>query len=258
MARKKYRADIDIQKIYDEAPVVNGKKKLDSLNFYHGCTNIIKWRLMPDLIYRGYYKDGVKQINYDEEDIEDCFTYILGKIHDKYDPKKGTLATFIRTWIRGYGQIIIQKQRRQYKYAKAFVSLDSTTNSNNIMEAHLHHDTRDRCHPQQDYCAGFLDEPRCAVAEVCGHIAHEPRRVQRGAGRVAGRGLVASRRGVDAAVAGRCGACCRLWQPHEQPLDCVETGRSRHRRSHRQFHAMREVPGRLVGRCCDFLSPIGA
>ena len=141
VARKKYRADIDIQKIYDEAPVVNGKKKLDSLNFYHGCTNIIKWRLMPDLIYRGYYKDGVKQINYDEEDIEDCFTYILGKIHDKYDPKKGTLATFIRTWIRGYGQIIVQKQRRQYKYAKAFVSLDSTTNSNNIMEAHLHHDT---------------------------------------------------------------------------------------------------------------------
>lgn len=140
MARKKYRQDIDIQKIYDEAPVVNGKKQLNSPNFYHGCTNIIKWRLMPDLIYRGYFKDGVKQVNYDDEDIDDCFTYILEKIHSKYDPAKGTLATFIRTWIRGYGQIIVQKQRRQYKYVKAFVSLDSSPNSTNLIEAHLNND----------------------------------------------------------------------------------------------------------------------
>lgn len=128
MARKKYRQEIDVQKIYDEAPIVNGKKQLNSLQFYNGCTNIIKWRLMPCLIYRGYYKDGVQQSNYDDEDINDCFTYILGKIHDKYDPAKGTLATFIRNWVRGYGQIITQKQRRQYKYAKAIISLDTQTN----------------------------------------------------------------------------------------------------------------------------------
>ena len=140
MARKRYRDNIDLQKIYDEAPIVNGRKKLDSYEFYHGCTNMIKWRLMPDLIYRGYYKDGVKQSNYDEEDIEDCFTYILGKIHERYDPAKGTLATFIRMWIRGYGQLIVQKQRRQYKYAKSFISLDAPTNDNNLMEWQISHD----------------------------------------------------------------------------------------------------------------------
>lgn len=140
MARKKYRQDIDIQKIYDEAPVVDGKKQLNSEQFYHGCTNIIKWRLMPDLIYRGYYKDGIKQSNYDDEDIDDCFTYILEKIHEKYDPSRGTLATFIRTWIRGYGQIVIQKQRRQYQYAKAFVSLDSTYNGTTMSEINLVYD----------------------------------------------------------------------------------------------------------------------
>ena len=140
MARKKYRQDIDIQKIYDEAPVVNGRKQLNSPSFYHGCTNIIKWRLMPDLIYRGYFKDGVKQTNFDDEDVDDCFTYILEKIHEKYDPSRGTLATFIRTWIRGYGQIVTQKQRRQYQYAKAFISLDSTYNGANIAEMNMVHD----------------------------------------------------------------------------------------------------------------------
>ena len=141
MARKKYRQDIDVQKIYDEAPVVNGRKQLNSREFYNGCTNIIKWRLMPDLIYRGYMKDGVKQSNYDEEDIDDCFTYILEKIHEKYDPAKGTLATFIRTWVRGYGQIVIQKQRRQYKYAKAILSLDTQINTNGLSDSYLSHDT---------------------------------------------------------------------------------------------------------------------
>lgn len=148
--KKKTRPEVDIQKIYNEAPVVNGKKQLNSSNFYHGCTNIIKWRLMPDLIYRGYFKDGIKQSNFDDEDVDDCFAYILGKIHDKYDPNKGTLATFIRTWIRGYGQIITQKQRRQYKYAKAFVSLDSTYNGVNLVEQHLSQDT-DNVEDLDDY-----------------------------------------------------------------------------------------------------------
>lgn len=137
---KKYRQEIDVQKLYDEAPVVDGRKKLDSEQFYNACTNIIKWRLMPDLIYRGYYKDGVKQSNYDEEDINDCFTYILGKIHDKYDPTLGTLATFIRNWVRGYGQTVIQKQRRQRKYAKAILSLDTQLNNSGLSEYYLSHD----------------------------------------------------------------------------------------------------------------------
>ena len=140
MGKRRYRADIDIQAIYDNAPVVDGKKQLNTESFYNACTNLIKWRLMPDLIYRGYYKDGVKQVNYDEEDILDCFTYILGKIHERYDRTRGTLPTFIRTWIRGYATRIIQKQRRQRKYATAIISLDAQIANLGLPEYPLSYD----------------------------------------------------------------------------------------------------------------------
>lgn len=117
MGRKKLAGRKDVQKLYEEG-------KMNTNEFYLGVTNLIKWKLMKSLIAKGYWKNGVRQTNYDQEDVDDCFTYIYGKIIEKYDPSKGTLATFIRNWIRGYGTVVTQKQRRQYKYLKKLLPLD--------------------------------------------------------------------------------------------------------------------------------------
>ena len=116
MKRRK-RQRIDVQELYDAG-------KMNTNEFYHGVTNLIKWLLMKCLIAKGHWKNGIRQTNFDQEDVDDCFTYIYGKILDKYDPSKGTLATFIRTWIRGYGTVTTQKQRRQHKYLKKLLPLD--------------------------------------------------------------------------------------------------------------------------------------
>lgn len=117
MARKRLTGRVDVQKLWEE-------NKMHTDEFYLGVTNLIKWLLMKCLIAKGHWKNGVRQTNFDQEDVDDCFCYIFGKIRDKYDPAKGTLATFIRTWIRGYGTVTTQKQRRQHKYLKKLLPLD--------------------------------------------------------------------------------------------------------------------------------------
>lgn len=116
----------NIQRLYNQG-------KLDSNQFYTEVSSLIKSRLMPDLIYKGYYKNGERQISYSQEDVEDCYTYILGKIKAKYDPNKGTLATFIRNWVRGYGTTVTTAQHRRYNKVGNDASLDETYN-NSIRE----------------------------------------------------------------------------------------------------------------------------
>lgn len=117
MARKRLTGRVDVQKLYED-----GKMHTDE--FYHGVTNLIKWLLMKCLIAKGHWKNGIRQTNFDQEDVDDCFTYVFGKIKEKYDPSRGTLATFIRTWVRGYGTVTTQKQRRQHKYLKKLLPID--------------------------------------------------------------------------------------------------------------------------------------
>lgn len=116
----------NIQRLYEQG-------KLNSDQFFIEATSLIKSRLMPDLIYKGYFRDGVRQISYNQEDVEDCYTYVLRKIIDKYDPAKGTLATFIRTWTRGYGTTVTTAQHRRYNKVGNDSSLDETYN-NSISE----------------------------------------------------------------------------------------------------------------------------
>lgn len=116
----------NIQRLYEQG-------KLKSDQFFIEATSLIKSRLMPDLIYKGYYKDGQRQISYNQEDVNDCFTYILEKIIERYDPSKGTLATFIRTWTRGYGTTITTAQHRRYNRVGNDSSLDENYN-NSIKE----------------------------------------------------------------------------------------------------------------------------
>jgi len=120
--KKRRKGNINIQEIYDkwlENP--DGDVSIRCDEFYYGTTNLIKAYLMNSLIKKGYYKNGVRQVNFDNEDIDDCFTYVYGKILDKYDPSKGTLPSFVRLWIRGYGTIKTQPQKRKHTYASGKV-----------------------------------------------------------------------------------------------------------------------------------------
>lgn len=113
----------NIQRLYEQG-------KMNSNQFFIEASSLIMSRLMPDLIFKGYYKDGKRQTNYNDEDVADCYTYVLGKILTKYDPAKGTLATFIRTWTRGYGTTVTTAQHRRYNKVGNDASLDENyTNS---------------------------------------------------------------------------------------------------------------------------------
>jgi hypothetical protein len=109
-----------LQTLYEEG-------KVTSEEFYKELTKFIKSRLMPDLIRRGYYINGKRQNSYTRDECDSCYTHVLRKIINEYSPEKGTLATYIRWQIRGWGQLIIQKQVRTHKYLpKGTVSLDNT------------------------------------------------------------------------------------------------------------------------------------
>ena len=109
-----------LQTLYEEG-------KVTSEEFYKELIKFIKSRLMPDLIRRGYYINGIRQTNYTRDECDSCYTHVLRKIINEYKPEAGTLATYIRWQIRGWGQLIIQKQVRTHKYLpKGTVSLDNT------------------------------------------------------------------------------------------------------------------------------------
>lgn len=113
--KKSYKCDV--QQLYAD-------NKIMSKEFYSGTMYLIKRFLTHHLIKKGYYKNGIKQTNLDEEDYEDCYTYIMTKILEKYDPSKGKIATFIRTWIQGYCTTVVQKQARKYNKIGHELSLD--------------------------------------------------------------------------------------------------------------------------------------
>ncbi len=108
-----------LQELYDEG-------KVTSEEFYKELIIYIKWRLMPDLIKRGYYINGIKQNNFTRDECDACYTHVLRKVLTEYKPEKGTLATYIRWQIRGWGQLVIQKQVRTHKYLpQGTISLDN-------------------------------------------------------------------------------------------------------------------------------------
>ena len=109
-----------LQELYEEG-------KVTSEEFYHELVRFIKSRLMPDLIRRGYYINGKRQVNFTRDEWDSCYTHVLRKVINEYSAERGTIATYIRWQIRGWGQLIIQKQVRNHKYnPKGTVSLDNT------------------------------------------------------------------------------------------------------------------------------------
>ena len=136
---KRKNKTTNLQTLYNEG-------KVTTREFYDELTKFIKWRLMPDLIKRGYYINGIKQNNFTRDECDACYTHVLHKIINEYSPEKGTLATYIRWQIRGWGQLIIQKQVRTHKYIpNGMVSLDS----NNIYNVKLE-EYKERCSLPED------------------------------------------------------------------------------------------------------------
>jgi hypothetical protein len=103
--------------------------KVLSKDFKDNIMNLIKKYLALYLLKKGFYKNGILQHNYDNEDLEDCYTYILCHILGtykhrksnkkslvKYDPEKGNITSFIRMWIFGYSNSLLARQRKEYKY----------------------------------------------------------------------------------------------------------------------------------------------
>lgn len=128
-----------LQELYNEG-------KVTSEEFYQELTKFIKWRLMTDLIRRGYYINGVRQVNFTRDECDACYTHVLYKIVNEYSPEKGTLATYVRWQIRGWGQLVIQKQVRNHKYnPKGMVSLDNTNIYNVKLEEY-----KNRCKLPED------------------------------------------------------------------------------------------------------------
>ena len=78
----------NLQKLYNEG-------KVTSEEFYTELIKFIKWRLMPDLIRRGYYLNGVRQNNFTRDECDACYTHVLHKIVNEYSPERGTIATYI-------------------------------------------------------------------------------------------------------------------------------------------------------------------
>lgn len=117
-----------LQQLYNEG-------KVTTEEFYQELTKFIKWRLMPDLIRRGYYINGVRQINFTRDEVDSCYTHVLHKIMNEYSPQKGTLATYVRWQVRGWGQLVIQKQVRHHKYnPNGMLSLDNPNMTNIRLE----------------------------------------------------------------------------------------------------------------------------
>ena len=117
--RKRKNKDTNLQTLYNEG-------KVRSEEFYKELIIYIKWRLMTDLIKRGYYINGVRQLSFTRDECDACYTHVLNKILTSYRPEDGTLATYVRWQIRGWGQLVIQKQVKEHKYfPEGFISLDS-------------------------------------------------------------------------------------------------------------------------------------
>lgn len=128
-----------LQELYNEG-------KLTSEEFYNELTKFIKWRLMTDLIRRGYYINGVRQVNFTRDECDACYTHVLHKIIHEYSSEKGTLATYVRWQIRGWGQMVIQKQVRNHKYnPKGMLSLDNSKIYNVKLEEY-----KNRCKIPED------------------------------------------------------------------------------------------------------------
>lgn len=107
--RRRKNKHTKLQELYDAG-------KVTSEEFYKELLTFIKWRLMTDLIKKGYYIDGVRQSNFTRDECDACYTEVLEKIQANYDPEQGTLATYIRWKIRGWATKVIQVQRKNNKW----------------------------------------------------------------------------------------------------------------------------------------------
>jgi len=128
---------LNLQKLYDEGKIT--ATKICDEAFYE-ITNFMKNELAIHLIRKGYFINGIRQDNFGDEELLDCFIYVMGHVfgehikrsgktsYVKYDPKRLNLASFINIWTKGFCSITRQRQRNEYKINKhRILSLDEVT-----------------------------------------------------------------------------------------------------------------------------------
>lgn len=107
---------------------------------FYEITNFMKNLLATELIKKGYFKNGVRQDNYGDEELLDCFIYVMEHVYGthvnkngkltkvKYDPTRVNLATFINIWTRGFCSLVRQTDKNRHKYNKhRTLSLDEVS-----------------------------------------------------------------------------------------------------------------------------------
>lgn len=128
---------LNLQKLYDEGKITSTKVCDEA---FYEITNFMKNELAIHLIRKGYFKNGVRQDNFGDEELLDCFIYVMEHVfgkhvkrsgkasYVKYDPKRLNLASFINIWTKGFCSLTRQRQRNEHKINKhRILSLDEVT-----------------------------------------------------------------------------------------------------------------------------------
>jgi hypothetical protein len=136
---------LNLQKLFDEGKIAPNKVCDEA---FYEITNFMKGEIARELIRKGYFKNGVRQDNFGDEELLDCYIFVMDHVfgnfvkrsgkqsYVKYDPnrinkktgKRILLASFINSWIRGFCSLVRQQQRNEHKINKhRILSLDEVT-----------------------------------------------------------------------------------------------------------------------------------
>lgn len=131
-----YRAQ-NLQNLFNDGKIL--PSKICEEAFYE-ITNFMKNELAVNLIRKGYFKNGVRQDNFGDEELLDCFIYVMDHVfgnhvkrsgkqsYVKYDSERINIASFINIWTKGYCSLTRQRQRNEHKINKhRILSLDEVT-----------------------------------------------------------------------------------------------------------------------------------
>ena len=139
-----YRAK-NLQRLFDEGKITPNKVCEEA---FYNITNLMKNLIAVELVRKGYWKNGVLQTNFGDEELLDCYIFVMDHVfgnfikrsgkssYVKYDPSRINkrtgenifLASFINTWTRGWCSLTKQTQENAHKRDKHIVfSLDEIT-----------------------------------------------------------------------------------------------------------------------------------
>ena len=128
---------LNLQRLFDQG-LITPTKVCDEA--FYEITNFMKNQLAVELIRKGYFINGTRQDNFGEEELLDCYIYVMDHVfgnflkrsgkqsYVKYDPTRINIASFINIWTKGFCSLTRQRQRNEHKINKhRILSLDEVT-----------------------------------------------------------------------------------------------------------------------------------